>query len=148
VFIRQATPQDAEPLLPLLDQLGYPSDLGETLPRLERLLAAQETGVLVAASDGRVVGFAAFHIFELIYSPRPQCRLTALVVHEDHRRRGFGAALVQAVEDAARERGCFRIELTTRTGRGEAIPFYTALGYTDRPHRFVKALDSGETRSA
>lgn len=146
MFIRQATPEDAESLLPLLDQLGYRSDLDEVRPRLERLLTTQDSSVLVTEHERELVGFATFHIFELIYRPRPQCRLTALVVRADRRRQGIGAALIQSVEKAAREQGCFRIELTTRMGRGEAIPFYTALGFAERPHRLVKVLDSEEPR--
>jgi GNAT superfamily N-acetyltransferase len=141
LVIRRAQPGDSESLLPLLDQLGYRSELDDVRPRLERLLAAPDSKVLVAESEGQLVGLVTFHVFELIYRPRPQCRLTALVVDENHRRRGIGARLVEAVHQAAREHGCFRVELTTRTGRGEAIPFYTALGFTERPHRFVRMLD-------
>jgi GNAT superfamily N-acetyltransferase len=140
LMIRMATPADAPSLPTLLDQLGYPEGLGDVRSRLKRLLAGPESGVLVAESGGEVVGFGTFHFFELIYRSRPQCRLTALVVRFDHRRQGIGAALVDAIEQVARERGCSRIELTTRPGRDEAVPFYAALGFTERPHRLIKSL--------
>ena len=90
--------------------------------------------------DGQLAGLATFHVFELVYRRLPHCRLTALVVDQRHRRRGVGALLVEAVEGEARRRGCSRVELTTRPGRGEAMPFYTALGYVERPHRLLKAF--------
>lgn len=141
-LIRTATSADADSLPVLLEQLGYPASTAEVRGRLERLLATPDSGVLVADGDEKVVGLATFHIFELIARPRPQCRLTGLVVSSDHRREGIGAALVEAVAQVARERNCFRLELTTRAGRPDAVPFYTALGFTEQPHRFVKLLDA------
>ena len=139
-MIRAATPSDGVELVPLLEQLGYPTPPTELEARLERLLASQDAGALVAELDGRILGVATFHVFHLIYRPLPHCRLTALVMSSDHRRRGIGAALVAAVESQAIERGCFRLELTTRPGRGEAVAFYAALGFSERPHRLVKSL--------
>jgi GNAT superfamily N-acetyltransferase len=140
-LIRKATAEDVESLAGLLEQLDYPTNVAEVRSRFDRLLTTSATGFLVAEGDGKVVGIASFHIFELIYRPRPQCRLTALVVRSDHRRQGIGAALVEAVEQAARERDCYRLELTTSPRRTEAIPFYAALGFTERPHRLIKVLD-------
>ena len=138
--IRRARPQDAEALSPLLEALGYPTDTSELRARLERLLASSEGEVVVAEENARLVGLATFQIFELIYRSRPQCRLTALVVGPDNRRRGVGRALLHEVERTARERGCFRIELTTRATRSEALSFYTALGYAERRRRLAKQL--------
>lgn len=146
-LIRAAAAADAESIPALLEQLGYATSVEDMRSRFERLLDTANSGALVAESGGTVIGLASFHIFELIYRPRPQCRLTALVVDADHRRYGVGAALVAAVEETARKHDCYRLELTTRPGRGEAIPFYTALGFTERPHRFVKLLDDGRPRA-
>lgn len=137
---------DAESLGELLAQLGYPTSADDIQTRLEHLLTAPDVGLLVAESGDDLVGLATFHIFGLIYRPRPQCRLTALVVHSRHRRGGIGAELVQAVERIARGRGCYRLELTTRPNRGEALAFYQALGFKPRPFRLVKALDDDERR--
>jgi ribosomal protein S18 acetylase RimI-like enzyme len=104
------------------------------------LIATPSACVLVAEAGDEVIGFATFHVFDLVYRSRPQARLTAIAVHPYHRRRGIGQALVRAVEDAARDRGCFRIEVTTRRDAQAAHAFYGALGYQERPVRFVKPL--------
>ncbi|MBV8735290.1 MAG: GNAT family N-acetyltransferase [Solirubrobacterales bacterium] len=141
--IRPARLSDGEQLLPLLHQLGYPTSGEEVSRRLARLIQAPSVGVLVAADHegSEVIGLGTFQIIELLERPAPQCRITALVVRADHRRRGIGAALVEAIAEVARQRGCFRLELTTRPDRQEALPFYTALGFTVRPHRLVMDLD-------
>jgi len=146
-LIRPATIADSEPIAPLLAQLGYPTDPEEIPARMRRLAEAPDAGVFVAEAAGRLVGLAAFQIFELIYRPRPQCRLTALVVDRDHRRQAVGTALLEAVERCARERDCFRLELTTRPQRPDALPFYVALGFAERPHRLVKLLADCPPRS-
>jgi GNAT superfamily N-acetyltransferase len=46
------------------------------------------------------------------------------------------------VESIARERGCFRLEVTTQSRRREAADFYRALGFRERPRRLVKPLGS------
>jgi ribosomal protein S18 acetylase RimI-like enzyme len=79
-------------------------------------------------------------VFDLIYRPRPHCRVTALAVRSDRRRQGVARALLEAVETIARERGCFRVELTTRPDRDDALRFYEACGFAERPRRLVKPL--------
>ena len=82
-------------------------------------------------------------MFDLIYRSRPQCRITALSVRADHRRRGIARALLAAVEAIAPQRDCFRVELTTRPGRADALSLYEACGFDDRPHRLAKRLGDG-----
>jgi GNAT superfamily N-acetyltransferase len=79
-------------------------------------------------------------VFDLIYRPRPQCRITALAVRPDRRRQGIARTLLEAVEAIALERGCLRVELTTRPGRDDARRFYEVCGFEDRPHRLAKRL--------
>jgi GNAT superfamily N-acetyltransferase len=55
--------------------------------------------------------------------------LCELSVHPDHGRRGVGAALLEAVADAARRRGCDRIGLSTFRAVPFNAPFYAANGF-------------------
>jgi ribosomal protein S18 acetylase RimI-like enzyme len=139
--IRAADVGDAPAVAGLLGELGYPTTPEQAAVRLRAALSDDRDAVLVCALDGRVVGLIASQIFTLLYRPRPQCRITALVVNGATRRRGVARALVEAVEARATQAGCFRIELTTRPGRPEALSFYAALGYAERPARLVKQLE-------
>ena len=138
--IRPARLADAAEVAVLLDELGYPTEVGEARAQIERFLGGDGTGVLVYEREGLAVGVAAYTAVPLLERPAPQCRLTTLVVASAHRRQGIARALVDAVEERARERGCFRLEVTTQPGRPEATPFYLGLGFEERPRRLVKML--------
>lgn len=64
-----------------------------------------------------------------------------LVVDADQRGCGIGRHLLEAVEAAARRRGCGAVELTSSTHRHGAQRFYLAAGCQDLPHRCLKQLD-------
>lgn len=138
--LRPARPSDADAIAPLLDELGYRTAAADVRARLSRLLTRDDAGVLVAEIDAEPVAVAAFQIIELLERPQPQCRITALVVHSDARRRGVASALLDEVEAAARSHGCFRLEVTTQPHRSDAHKLYAALGFHERLHRLVKPL--------
>ena len=109
--------------------------------------AAEETrarggDVLVAEDDGAVVG-----VVQVIVFPHFQhtggwcCELESVYVRSDSRGRGVGAAMLSAAEALARERGCYRIQLTSRNVRVEAHRFYATHGYEQTSQGFKKPLD-------
>ncbi len=140
--IRRARSSDTPAVADLLGDLGYPTDVDDAAAQLGRLLDRNDAGVLVHEDedDGEPVGLISYHVFDLIYRPRPHCRITALAVRADRRRRGVARALLEAVEAIALGRGCFRLELTTHPDRDDALRFYEACGFEERPRRLVKSL--------
>ncbi|HET7050712.1 MAG TPA: GNAT family N-acetyltransferase [Solirubrobacteraceae bacterium] len=138
--IRRARSSDADAVAGLLGHLGYPTDVHAASAQLGRLLDRDDAGVLVYDDGGGPVGLITYHVFDLIYRPRPHCRITALAVSAQRRREGIARALLDAVQAIARERACFRIELTTRPDRADALRFYEACGFAERPRRLVKPL--------
>lgn len=141
MIVRPAQQSDVPAIAALLAELGYSVDSAEIQPRLERLSARSDGAVIVADSDGQAVGLAAYQFVELLHRPRAQCRITALVVDAEHRRRGVASALVAEIQKAAEERDCYRLEVTTQPGRDQALALYAALGFQDRPVRLVKPLE-------
>ncbi|HTT30006.1 MAG TPA: GNAT family N-acetyltransferase [Solirubrobacteraceae bacterium] len=140
VTIRLAALRDADAIAPLLGQLGYPTTADELSERVERLADRPDGEVLVAELDGEVVGLAAYQLIDVIERPDPQCRITALVVDDRYRRRGVAYALLHTIEETARDFACFRLEVTTHPDRADALAFYRAAGFDERPHRLVKPL--------
>jgi GNAT superfamily N-acetyltransferase len=109
------------------------------LPRLSRLLAEPAAFLFVAEADGQVIGFASGYAMPLIQRD-PVGRLAALAVGDGGHGSGVGRALVDAVTEEARRRGCERLEVTSAAHRHDAHRFYEHLGFEDKPHRFVKYL--------
>ncbi len=138
--VRPAAPGDADAIASLLGELGYPTDPGEAGARLRDLLQRDGEGALVYDRDGETVGLLTWQLTHLIYRSAPQLRITALVVRNDQRRRGVATELLAAAERIARERGCIRLELTTRPRRADAAALYESAGFEERPRRLVKHL--------
>ena len=138
--IRPAQPSDAEAIAQLLGELGYPTDAEAARERVGVLLARNDAGVIVYEVDGTAVALAAYQLMTLLERSEPQCRITALVVRADQRRSGLAHDLIDAIESLARARSCFRLEVTTQPQRTDALGFYVALGFQERPRRLVKPL--------
>jgi len=142
VTIRDATAADAAEVAALLGELGYPTSAGEAAERLGR----SDGRVLVAESEGRVVGVAALAVAPQLHYAAPVARVTTLVVSEPARGCGAGRRLMARAEELAREAGCHDIELTSgiRLEREAAHRFYEALGYERTSYHFHRRLGGGE----
>lgn len=140
--IRDALPEDAPALARLLDQLGYPTSADAVGRRVELLAASEADRLVVADLDAEVVGLASLHESRSVEYDEPVAKLAAIVVDRDHRRRGVGEALVEAMEKEARARGCCLIFLTTAERRAGAHAFYRRIGFEETGRRFAKRLDA------
>jgi len=138
--LRSARVDDLARLARLFDQLGHPQPAGALRGSLESVLGDPRAGVIVAHSDGQLLGAAAFCFVPVPHETRPWCRITALVIDEAHRGDGIGRTLVEAVQVAARDAGCSRIEATSALHRADAHRFYVKLGYGQTSTHFLKRL--------
>ena len=90
------------------------------LARLDR-----DDGVYLVAWEGDDPSGHA----RLAFTEPPE--LQDLSVRPDHRRRGIGSALLAAVEQEARRRGCDRIRLQVSADNEPAQALFRARGYAD-----------------
>jgi ribosomal protein S18 acetylase RimI-like enzyme len=95
----------------------------DTPEALERLLATDPWGLLVAEEEGEVRGalIAAWDGW--------RGNLYRLAVDPAHRRRGIARRLVRAGEERLRERGAPRITALVAFEDDDARAFWTAVGY-------------------
>ncbi|MCK4358676.1 MAG: GNAT family N-acetyltransferase [Candidatus Cloacimonetes bacterium] len=56
-------------------------------------------------------------------------RIYELLVHEDHRKKGYGKLLVQKAKEIAKEKRCYCVILETQTNNYNAIEFYKKYGF-------------------
>ena len=135
--IRKATPQDADALVPLLEQLGYSSL--DTTVIAEKITAYSQNNdcVFVYELEGQVVAFIALHVFEIFHSPGRVGRIAAFCVDEHHRSKGIGIEMLNASEQYFRAKGCRRVEVTSNNRRTQAHRFYLHRGYVEDSKKFV-----------
>jgi GNAT superfamily N-acetyltransferase len=99
----------------------------------------QRGDVVVAEVEGEVVGLCQVIIFQHFqHAGGWCCEIESVHVRSDMRSRGIGAQLLIAAEELAKERGCYRIQLTSRNVREDAHRFYLANGYGQTSQGFKK----------
>ena len=131
--IRAASVADWEALAALRDLPGVRSGTlrlpfaapEQTRRWLENL--TENDMIIVAEFEGRIVGLAGLHRHR---GRRQHAADLGMSVHDDHRRRGIGKALLEALVEAAdRWLGISRLELTVFTDNEAAIGLYRNAGF-------------------
>ena len=143
--VREATDEDWPVVAALLAALGRPEALGtpeeEDLRRVFlAYLQRDDVVAMVAEEDGRVVGFCDLEFRARLNFSEPQAWIPDLVVAEEFRSRGAGAALLLRAEEIARERGAWGMELESATWRERAHAFYEREGWSYSGKSFTRPL--------
>ena len=128
ITLRTATEADAEAIASLLTDEGYPSGPSDIVERLSRY-ASEHSQVIVADSDGDVLGFIALHALPRFEQSDRVIRIMALVVGAGERDRGIGHLLMAEAERIGREIGAAFSEVTAGHHRADARHLYESLGY-------------------
>jgi GNAT superfamily N-acetyltransferase len=138
-MIRPATIEDSSAICHLIRQLAKYARLEHEVTFDQSQLSDHLFGrrpwaeVLLADQAGQVVGFALFFHNYSTFAGKPGLYLEDLFVEPEHRGKGHGKALFQAVVRLAVERGCGRMEWSVLDWNEPAVRFYRSLG--------AKALD-------
>jgi GNAT superfamily N-acetyltransferase len=144
--LRTATAAD----LPAIVRLLADDELGQTREGADEGLYAvafaaierdPNNTVFVIDLDGAVAGCAQLTTIPGL-SRRAVTRgqIESVRVASGHRGEGLGRWFMEALIDAARERGCGLVQLTSDTRRGDAHRFYESLGFTPSHVGFKRAL--------
>jgi GNAT superfamily N-acetyltransferase len=136
VVIRPALPSELPAILELLAQDAITDAPEPAVPAaghvaaFDFMSASPDHEVVVGVADRRVVA-----TLQLIFVPglshggRWRAQIEGVRVHSDLRSSGIGTLLVEWAIARARERGCWRMELTSNRARESAQRFYTRLGF-------------------
>jgi len=133
-MIRSARPDDVPAVLSLIRALARYEKLehevvGTEEDLREHLFGAHPRAEVALVEDG--AGIAAFALFFPNYSTflcKPGLYLEDLFVLPEHRRKGYGRALLGHLAKLAVERGCGRFEWAVLDWNEPAIAFYRSLG--------------------
>ncbi len=141
--IRKAREQDIDAILELNRQIGeihfaqapqvFCPPSPEERAFLLAAIAAEGRLFCVAEQDGAVAGFltARIDINETIpfLSKEPICRIGTLVVHEGHRSRGIGKALIAHCDEWGKAQGASQLRLEVMAFNERAKALYERLGF-------------------
>ena len=141
--IRECLVTDYEDIYQLnKNAFGYEYDLEKTKSRLRNILKRSTDKIFVACVDKKVVGYIHGSDYECSYSDSLK-NIMAIAVYEDYRGRGAGKALLNAIENWAKESNCCGVRLVSGFNRIEAHKFYLHCGYSLRKEQknFIKKFD-------
>ena len=136
-IIRSAAEQDITSVLSLWLTAGGPPSVSDTREGLSRLLAADRNALLLAESDGVLIGslIAAWDGWRGSFY--------RLAVHPERRRQGLARAMLREGERHLREQGAVRLTAIVIDEDPAAMGFWVAAGYQRQEHRarFVRPAD-------
>ena len=133
---RSAVPADLPAVLELLalDALRTGPEPAAVTDRqraaFDEIAADPQADLVVGDLDGRIVATATVnHLRGLSHDGGLICQIEAVRTADDLRGQGIGTALIATIVEAARGRGCVRVQLTSNRQRDRAHAFYERLGF-------------------
>lgn len=118
---------------------GYEYPLEQTKSRLSKILERKTDKIFVACADEKVVGYIHGSDYECTYSDSLK-NIMAIAVEEEYRGKGIGKALLNTIENWAKEDNCCGVRLVSGFNRIIAHEFYLHCGYINRKQQknFIK----------
>ena len=130
LVIRDAVVEDAPAIAQLnRDGMGYDYPVERTREKLRACLGTPSHKILMAESEGVVVGYVHLEDYDTLYADSLK-NILGIAVAESCRRQGVGKALLQAGEEWAASTGAAGVRLVSGESRKGAHAFYQTLGYT------------------
>ncbi|OBS97761.1 GNAT family acetyltransferase [Vibrio tasmaniensis] len=136
--VRKASKQDSSKLLELIEKKaefdrsmkGFEGEISTTIEKIERTLFGQYpfAHALLLELNEDVLGFALFHYRYSSFSGEPSIWLDDLLVIGEHRSKGYGAELMQALKKEAEKSLASHISWTASPYNTKAHEFYNNLG--------------------
>jgi ribosomal protein S18 acetylase RimI-like enzyme len=121
--IRPLRPEDEAAVIALWKRCELTRPWNDPHKDIARKLDVQRELFLVGTENGRIVAAV------MAGYDGHRGSVNYLAVDPQHRRRGYGAALMRRVEEMLAERGCPKVNLMVRSANAEVVAFYSRLGY-------------------
>ena len=115
-----------------------PRIVGDYLEHLARM-GAEGAGILQLVAEGEVRAIAVWRTYLTTYCGR-RFEVDDLVTAEDHRSKGYGAAMIEALRAKARSLACDAVMLTSANWRTDAHRFYLREGFSKDAVLFATRL--------
>lgn len=141
--IRDYQASDGPGLLPLYEELGYPTDEESLAKRLDNLLQLPNYHLKLAIINHSIVGFIGFSKLHFFERDGSYYRILALVVSEKYRKQGIATGLIDEVRLKAYQEGVTALALNSgmTSARETAHEFYQHYGFKKSSYGFSLDLD-------
>ena len=123
--IRPFRETDREGVIRLWERCGLVAPQNDPAGDIDMKMAFQPDLFLVGVAEGRVVSSA------MAGYEGHRGWINYLAVDPDHRRRGFGRAMMEEAERRLSALGCVKVNLQVRSGNRQVVGFYDAVGYAE-----------------
>ena len=141
--IREAVEADLPSILALYSEVGDAQVLSpdRATATFERMKTYPDYHVYVATLDGAIVGtFALLIMDNLAHLGAPSGMVEDVIVSAKRQGQGIGKQMVQFAMERCRERGCYKMALSSNLKREAAHRFYDSLGFERHGYSFRMML--------
>ena len=145
IVMRAATESDLSVILALYvevdDEQTLPLEQARSI--FERMHTYPDYRMYVALLDGSIVGtFALLIMDNLAHLGAPSGVVEDVVVRSDRQGLGIGKQMMRFAMARCRERGCYKLALSSNLKREAAHRFYEDLGFKRHGYSYVVDLDA------
>jgi GNAT superfamily N-acetyltransferase len=146
VKVRKASAADIPAVLGLYAQPdiddGNVLTVDQGVALFERFGRYPDYTLYVAEQDGEIVGsFAILVMDNLGHLGSPSGIVEDVVVAPDRQSKGIGQAMMRFALECCREKGCYKLMLSSNAKRARAHAFYESLGYERHGYSFRVDLE-------
>ena len=107
----------------------YDYPLEQQKEKILQLIESPNDRIYVAESKEKVIGYVHANDYDTIYAPHMK-NIKGIAVSGSWQRRGIGRALLNSIENWARQSNAKGIRLVSGSSRIEAHAFYRSCGYS------------------
>ncbi len=152
ITLREATEADLPAILTLYAQLGQDDGKVLSLEAASRIFVRMKTypdyRIYIALLNGRIVGtFALLILDNIAHMGTPSAILEDVVVEEGIRSQGIGRQMMRHANSLCREKGCYKMSLTSNRNREAAHRFYESLGFEKHGYSFYMMMNKTESET-
>lgn len=140
VKIREISEEDAELVTRLSTQLGYESNIEQTLIRIRQIIKSNENCAFIAVVDHQITGWI-HGFYTLRIESDAFVEIGGLIVDETYRNLKIGKQLIESVNLWAKARQVKKLKVRCNTKRTESHKFYEYLGFKENKQQIAFEMD-------
>lgn len=107
-------------------------DVNVAVKNYHNILRNQNSHMLLAEVDNKIVGFVNFSIRQTLLHKGPSGLIDELVVGSDFQNKDIGNRLLDAAIEECKNFGCCEVEVSTESSNISALQFYKKYGFDEK----------------